>query len=258
MKWSDINDDDLNADDMQGFVTTDGDIKTSVTFAETQEGTVKIITRFKVEHHIVRCSRTNDKLLEKLRQNVSVALEKKSFLCDKCFIDIPRHLRKIDLDNDDIGDYTKDISGTLPMLRRDIIKDKFNQIQLFASGKHVISVDDTMPKRLDEREDADPSSNKYVAPRNRLISKDDSTVRVTNLSEETKEADLEDLFGRIGKVLRIYLAKDKETKSSKGFAFITYEDRRSAEKAIRTLDRHGYDNLLLKVEWAKPTVKPRD
>jgi hypothetical protein len=26
-----------------------------------------------------------------------------------------------------------------------------------------------MPKRLDEREDADPSSNKYVAPRNRLI-----------------------------------------------------------------------------------------
>lgn len=39
--------------------------------------------------------------------------------------------------------------------------------------------------------------------------KDDCTVRVTNLSEETKEDDLEDLFGRIGKISRIYLAKDK-------------------------------------------------
>lgn len=50
----------------------------------------------------------------------------------------------------------------------------------------------------------------------------------------------------------------RETKSSKGFAFITYEDRATAERAIRQLDRHGYDSLLLKVEWSKPSIKPRE
>jgi hypothetical protein len=39
----------LKADKMMFFFPFDLDIKTSVTFAETQEGTVKIITRFKVE-----------------------------------------------------------------------------------------------------------------------------------------------------------------------------------------------------------------
>ena len=44
---------------------------------------------------------------------------------------------------------------------------------------------------------------------------DTATVRVTNLSEETKEQDLRDLFGHFGPIHRVYLAKDKTMQRSK-------------------------------------------
>jgi len=51
---------------------------------------------------------------------------------------------------------------------------------------------------------------------------DGFTLRVTNISEDTKEADLQDLFRPFGRVVRIYLAKDRQTMQSRGFAFVTY------------------------------------
>jgi len=84
--------------------------------------------------------------------------------------------------------------------------------------------------------------------------RDDFTVRVTNLPEDTTDQDLKDLFSMTGKVLRIYLAKDKQTQRCKGFAFVTYGCNEDAEKAIRTITGHRYDHLILKVEWAKPST----
>ena len=55
-------------------------------------------------------------------------------------------------------------------------------------------------------------------------------------------------------VNRIYLAKDKQTLRSKGFAFVTYERRDEAEKAILTISGHKYDYVILKVEWAKQST----
>ncbi|KAL8455796.1 hypothetical protein Emag_000370 [Eimeria magna] len=75
--------------------------------------------------------------------------------------------------------------------------------------------------------------------------REEATIRVTNLSEDVKEEDLTELFGTIGKLERVFLAKHKDKKASKGFAFITYATRDMAAQAIRKLNRHGYDNLLL-------------
>lgn len=47
------------------------------------------------------------------------------------------------------------------------------------------------------------------------LTDDTATVRVTNLSEETKEQDLRDLFGHFGPIHRVYLAKDKTMQRSK-------------------------------------------
>ena len=38
---------------------------------------------------------------------------------------------------------------------------------------------------------------------------------------------------------------------SQGFAFISYQIREDAQKAIENLNGYGYDHLILKVEWAK-------
>ena len=38
---------------------------------------------------------------------------------------------------------------------------------------------------------------------------------------------------------------------SQGFAFVSYDSRSNAEKAIESLNGFGYDHLILRVEWAK-------
>ena len=81
---------------------------------------------------------------------------------------------------------------------------------------------------------------------------DSCSLRVTNLSEECTEADLSLLFRRFGHTQRIYLAKDRQTGVSRGFAFVSYTNRHDAQQAINKLNGYGYDNLILHVEWAKP------
>eukprot|EP00930_Biecheleria_cincta_P068567 TRINITY_DN560_c0_g1_i2.p1 TRINITY_DN560_c0_g1~~TRINITY_DN560_c0_g1_i2.p1 ORF type:complete len:316 (-),score=101.05 TRINITY_DN560_c0_g1_i2:288-1181(-) len=80
----------------------------------------------------------------------------------------------------------------------------------------------------------------------------EASLRVFNLSDDVKEGDLQDLFGQCGRLQRVFLAKDMTTFQSKGFAFITYYNREDAQRAIDKLNGHGYDNLIMKVEWAKP------
>ncbi|KAL5483702.1 hypothetical protein EMCRGX_G020109 [Ephydatia muelleri] len=104
-----------------------------------------------------------------------------------------------------------------------------------------------------QRDRGDRGTTKGELMDSRGQADDQATVRVTNLSEEAQEADLRELFGHFGMLKRIFLAKDKQTQQSKGFAFISYNSKTSAQKAIDTLNGHGYDHLILKVEWAKPS-----
>merc|ERR1712157_161870 len=87
--------------------------------------------------------------------------------------------------------------------------------------------------------------------------RDQNTIRVTNISEDTTEADLQELFGRFGRISRVYVAKDKETMQSRGFAFVSFTDRKEAAKAMDKLQGYGYDHLILKLEWARPSA-PKD
>jgi translation initiation factor 3 subunit G len=88
-------------------------------------------------------------------------------------------------------------------------------------------------------------------PSFRRMNDDLPCIRVSSLSEDTTEADIQRLFGRFGPVTRIFLATDRETRRCKGFAFITYRMREHAQKAIDTMDKVGFHNLLLQVEWSK-------
>jgi len=80
----------------------------------------------------------------------------------------------------------------------------------------------------------------------------EASLRVTNLSDDVREGDLQDLFSQCGRLQRVYLAKDMTTMQSRGFAFITYYTREDAQRAIDKLNGHGYDNLILNVQFAKP------
>lgn len=107
------------------------------------------------------------------------------------------------------------------------------------------------------------AGGKYVPPNiraggrgesmpDRKRTEDTAAIRVSNLSENVVESDLQDLFRHFGTIARIYLAKDKQTNQCKGFAFINYYKKEDAAKAIQALNGYGYDHLILNVEWAKP------
>lgn len=107
---------------------------------------------------------------------------------------------------------------------------------------------------------AQPGS-KYVPPSRRAgggvgesmnRSRDDlPTLRVTNVSEDATDEDLRELFSRFGKVFRVYIGRDRETGIGKGYAFVSFEDRAVAEKAMRKVHGMGYDNLILSVQWSR-------
>ncbi|OAY81155.1 eukaryotic translation initiation factor 3 subunit G [Ananas comosus] len=81
---------------------------------------------------------------------------------------------------------------------------------------------------------------------------DENSVRVTNLSEDTREPDLLELFRTFGPVSRVYVAVDQKTGVSRGFGFVNFVHKEDAERAINKLNGYGYDNLILRVEWATP------
>ncbi|XWS71642.1 hypothetical protein CRYUN_Cryun03dG0155700 [Craigia yunnanensis] len=81
---------------------------------------------------------------------------------------------------------------------------------------------------------------------------DGNSVRVTNLSEDTREPDLHELFRPFGAVSRVYVAVDQKTGMSRGFGFVNFVDKEDAQRAINKLNGYGYDNLILRVEWATP------
>jgi hypothetical protein len=76
------------------------------------------------------------------------------------------------------------------------------------------------------------------------------TLRVNNLSTQTTEQDIADLFGNFGNIKRVFLSKNKLTNMSKGFGFVSYYNTEDAKKALDRLNGYGYDNLILQVGYS--------
>jgi len=88
-----------------------------------------------------------------------------------------------------------------------------------------------------------------------LAQQQEASLRITNLSEDCKEGDLQDLFGQCGRLARVFIAKDMSTGQSRGFAFVTFHTMADAQRAIDRLNGHGYDNLIMQVQFAKPRAQ---
>jgi len=114
--------------------------------------------------------------------------------------------------------------------------------------------------------EASSSGGKYVPPSKRGADgrigdsmpdrrrDDTAAIRVSNLSENVQDSDLQELFKPFGSIARIFLSKDKQTNQCKGFAFVNYHKKEDAMKAISVLNGYGYDHLILSVEWSKPST----
>jgi translation initiation factor 3 subunit G len=79
---------------------------------------------------------------------------------------------------------------------------------------------------------------------------DENTLRVSNLSENTTQGEVEDMFRPFGPTTRIFLARDKRTGQTRGFAFVSYIRKQDADKAIAAMNGKGHDHLILRVEYS--------
>jgi cold-inducible RNA-binding protein len=75
---------------------------------------------------------------------------------------------------------------------------------------------------------------------------------VGNLSFETTENDLQDLFEQHGTVGEVTLMMDRMTGKSRGFAFVSMHDNAQAQAALAALNGKEVGGRTLTVNEARP------
>lgn len=168
-------------------------------------------------------------------------------------------------------DDTDDLSNSLTNFILKQQERAFERENDMATLLESLEEEEKSPAPETEEEPVASTSGKYVPPaaRGRLggdisFAKDrdrehENTIRVSNLTKAVTEEDLRALFQRFGTIHRVSLprAERKDSngniyKEPRGFAYIAFARQEDAERAMERLQGHGYDHLILKLEWAKP------
>ncbi|WBY56388.1 eukaryotic translation initiation factor 3 subunit G [Plasmodium yoelii yoelii] len=234
-KWEDIDaDDDLESNKKLSYFTN-------------YENGVKVVTKYSenLKKQTVKVTKKIKEVIIKKRLNKEIEnrLKLKNFNVDafSSVIVEPTDVVNIEPPKNNLLDFLKDTEYDYLFAEQTdkTAKDLKNRFKMFKD---------------EEAEEAKPDdANKAGAKRDMMYYRShdtqnkECTIRVTNLSEDVNESELSNLFGRVGQISRMFLAKHKETQNSKGFAFITYSKREEAKRAIEKLNRHGFENLLLSV-----------
>ncbi|RLN04805.1 arginine/serine-rich splicing factor SC31 transcript V [Panicum miliaceum] len=88
--------------------------------------------------------------------------------------------------------------------------------------------------------------------------RDTFSLLVLNISFRTTADDLFPLFERYGKVVDVFIPRDRRTGDSRGFAFVRYKYADEAQKAVDRLDGKNVDGRNIMVQFAKygPNAEP--
>ncbi|KAF3435017.1 hypothetical protein FNV43_RR22104 [Rhamnella rubrinervis] len=80
---------------------------------------------------------------------------------------------------------------------------------------------------------------------------DTYSLLVLNITFRTTADDLFPLFDKYGKVVDIFIPRDRRTGESRGFAFVRYKYADEAQKAVERLDGRVVDGREITVQFAK-------
>lgn len=80
---------------------------------------------------------------------------------------------------------------------------------------------------------------------------------VGNLSYDTRELQLRELFEQVGTVESVTIITDRGTGRSKGFGFVEMGSDAEAQEAINRFNGHMLDERQIKVDEARPRREDR-
>ncbi|KAK4387729.1 Serine/arginine-rich splicing factor SC35 [Sesamum angolense] len=81
--------------------------------------------------------------------------------------------------------------------------------------------------------------------------RDTYSLLVLNITFRTTADDLFPLFDKYGKVVDVFIPRDRRTGDSRGFAFVRYKYQDEAQKAVEKLDGKVVDGREIMVQFAK-------
>ncbi|KAF5461873.1 hypothetical protein F2P56_017936 [Juglans regia] len=81
--------------------------------------------------------------------------------------------------------------------------------------------------------------------------RDTYSLLVLNITFRTSADDLFPLFDKYGKVVDVFIPRDRRTGESRGFAFVRYKYADEAQKAVEKLDGKIVDGREIMVQFAK-------
>ena len=80
----------------------------------------------------------------------------------------------------------------------------------------------------------------------------EAKLYIGNLSYETTEQELRELFMQAGTVTSVALIKDRDSGRSKGFAFVEMSSQSEVQKAISMFNSYTLNDRQLTVNVARP------
>lgn len=75
---------------------------------------------------------------------------------------------------------------------------------------------------------------------------------VGNLSYRVRERDLRNFFSEYGEISQLKVVKDRDTRRSKGFGFVTFASERDAQSALDACHGASLSGRNIVVRFAKP------
>jgi len=94
----------------------------------------------------------------------------------------------------------------------------------------------------------------YARPSSNIIK--NTNLYVAGIPRSITLAEIKNLFGRLGKIISARILHDKDTGLSKGVAFIRYDTRVEAERAVKHMHHFNYEGEVLTVKFASPMERP--
>lgn len=155
-----------------------------------------------------------------------------------------------DSDSDDDGDAGAN-DGSVEEATVDE-KDSIRRV----SNDQLQSNDNAERDQLEDVDDAVPELENLKSVNEDKEDFKGDRLYVRNLPYSATEDELEQFFSKSGQVSQVHLVLDKQTKRSKGFAFVQFSSPESAKRALEELDHSIFQGRLLHVLEANQKISP--